>query len=201
MAKKSKILKNRKKSPRKNIKSPGIPKDLIKRLRKIRCLATDVDGVLTDGHIWLDTSGEWRRQFYIRDGLGIVYLRKAGYQLAFITTSRSQDIAARAKNLEIHHTFDGAHDKDAAFTELLRRTGFKPEEIAFVGDDIIDLPVFRRCGLAIAVADAMPDVIAESHWVSNFDGGRGAIREVCDLLLKHGALGTPKAGQKTKGAL
>ncbi len=173
----------------------------VKRLRKIKCLAFDVDGVLTDGGVYFggaingptnstsidQVRNDWRRVFNIRDGLGIILLHEQGYQTAFITLSRAMDIRLRAENLKIRHFFDFARDKGACFDELLQRSGLKADEIAFIGDDVIDLPVFKKCGLAAAPADAHPTVLKAAHVVTKSRGGHGAAREMCDLVLRYGA--------------
>lgn len=155
---------------------------------KIKCLAVDVDGVLTDGTIFLGEGGEWRRSFFIRDGLGLLQVAERGYKTAFITTSSSEDIRERAKKLKIHYSYEGAHDKNRAFDELLKQGGFKAEEIAYIGDDVIDLPIFERCGVAIAPSDAHLIVRKKAHIITTAHGGRGAVREICDELLLKGPL-------------
>ena len=167
----------------------------VKRLRKIKCLAFDVDGVLTDGGVYfegLPNSNDWRRVFNIRDGMGIVLLHENGYKTAFITLSRATDIRLRAENLKIHYFFDFARDKAACFDNLLERSGLHAEEIAFIGDDVIDLPVFAKCGLSAAPADAHPEVLKSAHLVMKSCGGRGAARELCDLVLRYGAFASSK---------
>ncbi len=151
--------------------------------KKIKCLALDVDGVMTDGHIILHDKGEWRRNFYIRDGMGLVLLREKGMKLAIITTSLAEDIRARAENLKIHYFYEGAKDKASAFADLLSQSGLKANEVAFIGDDVIDLPVFERCGISVAPRDAQPEVKKRARLVTKADGGRGAVREICDILL------------------
>lgn len=160
----------------------------MEKWKKIKCLAVDVDGVLTDGTISLGASGQWIRHFFIRDGLGLLEVKKRGYKTAFITTSRAEDIRERAKNLKIDFFFEGADNKDAAFSELLSQTGFKAEEVAYIGDDTIDLPIFERCGIAISPCDAHESVLARAHVVTTSYGGRGAVREICDHLLDKGSL-------------
>jgi len=160
----------------------------MEKWKKIKCLALDVDGVLTDGAIYLDSTGEWRRNFYIRDGLGIVHLREKGYKVAIITTSLAEDIRKRAKNLKIDYFYEGAKDKAAAFTNLLEKSGLNANEIAFIGDDVIDLPVFKKCGISVAPADAHKLVKKTADIVTEGRGGRGAVREICDVLMKKGPL-------------
>ncbi len=182
----------------------------VKRLRKIKCLAFDVDGVLTDGGVYFgglpngatannstssDTRSDWCRIFNIRDGMGIVLLHEGGYKTAFITLSRATDIRLRAENLKVHYFFDFARDKAACFDNLLERSGFLAEEVAFIGDDVIDLPVFAKCGLSAAPADAHPEVLKKAHLVMKSNGGHGAARELCDLVLRHGAFAPSKNGK------
>jgi 3-deoxy-D-manno-octulosonate 8-phosphate phosphatase (KDO 8-P phosphatase) len=164
-----------------------IRKQLRTKLKQIKCLATDVDGVLTDGHIYLASENNWRRSFYIRDGLGFVLLKEKGYKTAFITSSRAEDIRLRAENLKIDFFFDAAKDKEGSFFELLKQGKYKPSEVLFIGDDVIDLPVFKSCGVTVAPADAHPDVLKRADIITKAHGGRGAAREICDLLLQFGA--------------
>lgn len=160
----------------------------ISRLRKIKLLAMDVDGVLTDCTTFLGSDGEWRRIFSIRDGYGIKRLVDHGYQTAFITASRAKDIQERAKVLQIHHFHDGNLDKLSEFNNLVKKSGCKPEEIAFVGDDLFDIPVLQAAGFAATVPEAMDEVFHSVHYVTKRPGGNGAVREICDLIMKYGAL-------------
>jgi 3-deoxy-D-manno-octulosonate 8-phosphate phosphatase (KDO 8-P phosphatase) len=153
--------------------------------KKIKCLALDVDGVMTDGHIYLHEKNEWRRSFFIRDGLGLVQLRKLGFTLAVITNSRAEDIRTRVENLKIDHFYEGAENKIDAFRDLLAKTGLSANEIAYIGDDVIDLPVLEACGAAIAPSDAHELVLKKVDYKTKAPGGRGAIREICDLLIKN----------------
>lgn len=160
----------------------------IDRLRLIRMLVLDVDGVLTDGRIWLDTSGEWRRFFSIRDGMGLKILRERGYKLAVITASTSQDIRQRVKNLAIDFFFENAHDKTPAFLELQKACGLKPSEMAYIGDDVPDIPILREVGFAATVPEAVEDVKSVVHYITHRPGGNGAVREICDFIHRYGAL-------------
>lgn len=160
----------------------------MEKWHKIKCLALDVDGVMTDGSIFMGANGEWLRNFFIRDGMGLVQLREKGYKLAIITNSLALDIRERAKKLKIDFFYEGQNDKSKAFHELLKASGLQSYEVAYMGDDVIDLPVFELCGLSLAPADAHPDVLKRAEWTSKCNGGRGAIREVCDLLLQKGSL-------------
>ena len=160
----------------------------ISHLKKIKLLALDVDGVLTDCKIFLDTDGEWRRLFSIRDGYGIKRLHEAGYQTAIITASKAKDIKARAKTLEISHFHEGNLDKLSELKILMKRTGLKPVEIAYIGDDLFDMPVLETVGFAATVPDAMEEVFEVVEYVTKRPGGNGAVREICDMILKYGAL-------------
>jgi 3-deoxy-D-manno-octulosonate 8-phosphate phosphatase (KDO 8-P phosphatase) len=162
--------------------------------KKIRCLATDVDGVLTTGHIFYTSEQNWGRHFHIRDGMGLILLQKAGFQTAFITASQSPDIARRATDLKINHFFEGIKEKGAAFQELVRRTGLAPSEIAYIGDDVIDIPVFKECGLAIGVPDGHPATFEHVKYVTHARGGTGAVREICDYILKYSSSDKIEAG-------
>lgn len=160
----------------------------IERLRSIRLLALDVDGILTDCRIWLDSGGEWRRFFSIRDGLGLKRLQERGYRVAVITASKSEDIRLRAKSLGIDFFYEGAHDKIPAFAELQKASGLEAHQIAYMGDDIPDLPVLKLAGFSATVPDAI-DVVRDSvHYVTHRPGGNGAVREVCEFIYQYGAL-------------
>ncbi len=165
-----------------------IGKTLRAKLQKIRCVATDVDGVLTDGHIYHAGENTWRRSFFIRDGMGLLLLREKGYKTAFITSSRSEDIRKRAENLQIDFFYDAASDKAESFKDLCKRGGFKPHEVLYIGDDVIDLPIFNLCDVAAAPCDAHPEVLKSATLVTKSSGGRGCVREICDAILKFGKL-------------
>lgn len=152
--------------------------------KKIKCLALDVDGVLTDGHIFQGLNGQWCRNFFIRDGMGLLLLKEKGLKLALITSSLSDDIRTRAEKLKIDYVFDNVSHKAEAFQKLLQMSGLDASEVAYVGDDIIDLPVFALVGISIAPADAHQKVIAQAQYVTKASGGKGAVREVCDILLE-----------------
>jgi 3-deoxy-D-manno-octulosonate 8-phosphate phosphatase (KDO 8-P phosphatase) len=160
---------------------------LRKKLKKIKIFATDVDGVLTDGRIFLDASGEWRRFFHLRDGMGLKLIQKAGIKTAIITTSKSQDIQLRAQKLGIDYFFEGIDDKTKALEELIKKSKVKPDEILFIGDDVIDLPVLKNVGVSVAVHDAEQSVLATCDAVTSKKGGQGAVREVCNWVLKERA--------------
>lgn len=157
------------------------------KLHNIKMLVLDVDGVLTDCRIWMDTNGEWKRFFSIRDGVGIKRLIESGYKLAVITGSKAEDIRQRVKNLGIQFFFEGAADKVPSFIELQKQSGLRPEEMACVGDDIFDIPLIQAVAFGVTVPEAVEDVIEVADYVTKRPGGNGAVREVCDLIFKHGA--------------
>lgn len=147
----------------------------------------DVDGVLTDCRVFMDSDGQWKRMFSIRDGYGIVRLMEAGYKTAIITGSKSKDIEARAKGLGINYFFEGSLDKVPAFEKVLQDSGLSADEVAYMGDDLFDMPLLQRVGFAATVSDAMEDVLKIANYVARRPAGNGAVREVCDLILKSGA--------------
>ncbi len=154
------------------------------RLEKIRILLMDVDGVLTDGRIIIDSNGVESKFFNVKDGHGIKMIQRAGLQAGIISGRESQVVEKRAAELGISYVFQKAHDKLVPYREILEKTGLRDDQVAYMGDDIIDIPLLRRVGFAAAPADAVIDVLPYVHFVSKMSGGCGAVREVCDLLLK-----------------
>lgn len=157
--------------------------DVYSRARNIRVAAFDVDGVLTDGALYYSNSGEELKTFDVRDGHGLKMLKDNGVAVAIITSRSSRCVEERARNLGIELLFQGVADKLAAFQELLGRCGVGAAACAFAGDDAVDLPVLKRCGLAVTVADAPALIRRAAHYVTRARGGRGAAREVCELIL------------------
>ena len=157
--------------------------DIYERARRIRVAAFDVDGVLTDGALFFADSGEELKAFSVHDGHGLRMLKDGGIAVAIISSRSSRLVEARARNLGIEHLFQGATDKLAAFEELLRRCAVSAESCAYAGDDTVDLPVMRRCGLAFSVPSAAPVVRHQAHYVTRAGGGRGAVREICEIIL------------------
>jgi 3-deoxy-D-manno-octulosonate 8-phosphate phosphatase (KDO 8-P phosphatase) len=181
------------------------------RARKIKLLLFDVDGVMTDGTIWLfpapagasqstqaeagrladaggyaissDTMVE-AKGFHAHDGTAISLARLGGLKTGLITKRVSETVRLRARDLRVDYVYQGIADKSATFDEILRQEGISADQAAYVGDDIIDLPVMRRCGLAIAVPNARAEVKAEAHWVTPQAGGHGAIRDAVEYVLK-----------------
>jgi 3-deoxy-D-manno-octulosonate 8-phosphate phosphatase (KDO 8-P phosphatase) len=154
------------------------------RIAPIRLLLLDVDGVLTDGRIVFDANGIESKFFNVKDGHGIKLVQRAGIAVGIISGRESRVVANRAAELGISHLYQNALDKLTPYRELLDKTGLSDHQVAYVGDDIIDLPLLRRVGFAAAPADAVPEVVPHVHFVTRNKGGWGAVREVCDLLLK-----------------
>ena len=158
-------------------------RELLGTARKVRLLILDVDGVLTDGSIVLDDSGNELKTFHVRDGHGIRLLLKSGIRVALITGRFSRVVERRAHELGIRDVYQSCFDKAAAYKELAEKYSLADHEIAYVGDDIVDIPVLRRCGFSVAVADAEAGIRPFVKMVTRKGGGRGAVREVCNLLL------------------
>lgn len=157
--------------------------DLNERFKKIKLLLLDVDGVLTDGRLYYGPNGEEIKAFFVRDGYGLKLWHEAGFRSGIISGRDSDIVSFRAAELDMSFVYQGNDDKIAALEDLVAEAGISADEIAFVGDDTLDIPVFERVGLAVAVADAHPDVRSATHYVTKTAGGQGAIREVIDLLL------------------
>jgi len=156
------------------------------RLAKIRLLLLDVDGVMTDGRIIYDDRGGETKAFDVRDGHGLKLLQRAGIRVGIITGRQSPVVDRRASELGIELVYQGAKDKLLPFREILAKTGLTADAVAYVGDDLPDLPVLRRVGFAVTVADAMAELKPHVHYITHAPGGRGAVREICDLLLQAG---------------
>lgn len=155
-------------------------------LAAIALLVIDCDGVLTDGQVLVDPDGVEVKRFSLRDGHGLALAREAGIGIAILTRNPSESLAARARKLGIDEVI-ASHDKGSAIREICARRGISPAHTAFIGDDVFDLPAMAEVGLAIAVADAHPRVLAHADWVTRAAGGQGAVREIVDLLLAHRA--------------
>lgn len=159
-------------------------KKALERAAKIRLLILDVDGVLTDGRIIMDDEGRESKHFDVKDGHGLKILMRCGVDVAIITGRVSRAVEHRARDLGITEVHQQSWDKVAVFEAMLRRRGMTASETAFVGDDIVDIPLLNRVGLAFGVADASPEVLRAVDFVTQRPGGRGAVREVCELLLR-----------------
>jgi 3-deoxy-D-manno-octulosonate 8-phosphate phosphatase (KDO 8-P phosphatase) len=158
--------------------------DTLLRASKIRMAIFDVDGVLTDGRLFFGDDGQEYKAFHSRDGLGMNMLRASGVEVALITARISNVVMHRAKNLGVTHVYQGAENKLEAYHHLLENTGLGPEQTAYMGDDVVDLPILRRCGLALTVPGA-PDVVRDAaHYITRMEGGMGAAREACELIMR-----------------
>jgi 3-deoxy-D-manno-octulosonate 8-phosphate phosphatase (KDO 8-P phosphatase) len=156
--------------------------DLQARLKKIKLLALDVDGVMTDGRLfWLENHG-WTRYFHIKDGYGLKLLMKAGIDVAVISGGDSKDVRVRTEFLKIKHVFLGDENKIIAFDKIMASTGLKADEIAFMGDDLFDLPVLTRVGFSATVPHAVDSVKAKVNYITESAGGWGAVREIADAI-------------------
>jgi len=167
---------------------PKAQVEVLRRAKKIKLLLMDVDGVLTDGRFYLvpqpDGSVAEAKVFHSLDGAGLKLLRRAGLRTGLITGRASPAITARAQEVDMEFVRQDSPEKLAAYEEIKRQAGLVDAEIAFIGDDVADLPVLRRVGLAVAVATAHPEAKRAAHYVTRAPGGHGAVREVCDLLLR-----------------
>lgn len=165
------------------------------RLRTLKLLVLDVDGVLTDGGLWTTESGEVIKRFDVRDGLGIRLLQQAGLEVALLSGGKSGATKQRARYLGIHHCVTGVKDKVAALGALQRELGVNPEQTAYVGDDLNDLAVRPVVGLLIAPADAVAPLRRQADWVLSRRGGDGAVRGLAEAILQARGLWTPLAGK------
>jgi 3-deoxy-D-manno-octulosonate 8-phosphate phosphatase (KDO 8-P phosphatase) len=157
---------------------------LVERANDIRLLVLDVDGVLTDGRLYFSARGEEMKCFHVRDGAGIVQLLRAGLQIAVISGRTSRGVDQRMAELGVTWVRQGVQDKLTALRELLDILSLGPQAVASVGDDTADLPIFEVARLAVAVADAHQSVKSQAHFITQAPGGRGAVREICDLILE-----------------
>ncbi|GIU04873.1 3-deoxy-manno-octulosonate-8-phosphatase KdsC [Shewanella glacialipiscicola] len=160
-----------------------ISEDVWQRAQKIKLLICDVDGVFSDGRIYLSNSGEELKAFHTRDGYGVRSLLTSGFHLAVITGRQSKIVENRMTALGVTHIYQGVDNKFAPYEELLALYGVAPDEVAYIGDDMVDLPVMNVVGLAVSVADGHPYVRQHAHFVTTLNGGHGALRELTDLLL------------------
>lgn len=158
--------------------------DILERAKKIKMVIFDVDGVLTDGSLFLGDGGEEYKAFNSRDGHGMKMLQDSGVKIGIITGRTSEVVRHRMESLGIEHVYQGKVHKVPAYEELIGSLNLHAEEIAYVGDDVVDLGVMKRVGLAIAVQDAHPLVKQHAHWQTEKCGGRGAGRDVCELIMQ-----------------
>lgn len=159
--------------------------NLQQRCQPIELILADVDGVLTDGSVWWDNQGIESKRFHIRDGMGVRLWQKAGYRFGIITLRSSHAVQARATELGIDIIRQGTGNKLTSAREVLAELKLSPEQACYIGDDLPDLPVFDTVGLAVAVADACPELREAAHLVTSLPGGHGAVRELIETILKH----------------
>jgi 3-deoxy-D-manno-octulosonate 8-phosphate phosphatase (KDO 8-P phosphatase) len=159
--------------------------NLLSKSKKIKLLLLDVDGVLTDGRIFLDNQGNELKAFYVRDGHGIKLAQRAGLIIGIITGRKSEVVSIRARELGIQEVHQGYIEKIAVYESLIKKYGVQDDEVAYVGDDVVDLDIFKRAGFAVAVADADPAVKPYVDLITRAEGGRGAVREFINLILKN----------------
>ena len=158
--------------------------EIQRRAARVKLLLMDCDGVLTDGRIWILENGEDQKAFHTRDGLGIDLLHRAGLKSGIISGRISSALERRAQSLGVSYLWQGRDDKRQAFADTLVQAQVTSEQVAFVGDDLTDLPLMVQAGFAVAVADAVAEVKAHAHYVTKLKGGKGAVREVVELILK-----------------
>ncbi|MFH0763443.1 MAG: HAD-IIIA family hydrolase [Candidatus Omnitrophota bacterium] len=158
--------------------------DILGRAKGVKLVILDIDGVMTDGRIVYSIYGDELKFFDVQDGFGITLLNRAGIKTVIITAKKSRIVKLRARDMKVAGVYQGNIDKLIAFNKILKRFRVKPEEICFIGDDIIDISVLKRVGFAVAVPNAVGEVKAASHYTTSKMGGRGAVREICDLILK-----------------
>jgi 3-deoxy-D-manno-octulosonate 8-phosphate phosphatase (KDO 8-P phosphatase) len=156
----------------------------MRRAAAVKVMIFDVDGVLTDGTLTYGPDGEVTKTFFVLDGLGIQLLNKTGIKTAIISARKSPIVVKRAADLGISHVYQGIHDKRVAFAELLAETGVSASECGYIGDDVIDLPLLLQVGFAVTVPSGHPEVQHRAHYVTRANGGRGAVREVCDMVMR-----------------
>ena len=157
--------------------------DIQSKAAAIRLIVFDVDGVLTDGSLFIGDDGQEYKAFNSKDGHGMVMLQQSGVEIAIITGRTSEVVRIRMASLGIERVYQGKREKLPAYEEIKQITGFTDQQIAYVGDDVVDLPVMTRVGFAVAVQDAHPLTKQHAHWVTPSGGGRGAAREVCELIM------------------
>lgn len=168
---------------RERIPSTSVPDEILRRLRNVRLLGLDVDGVLTDGRLYYGPNNAEFKAFHAQDGSAMKRLMASGVPIAIVTGRTSEAVARRASELGVPYLYAGVADKRAALDELAGRSGVAVDAMAFAGDDLPDLAVFGDVGVSLAVADAHPEVIRQADYVTSSPGGHGAVREICDLVI------------------
>jgi 3-deoxy-D-manno-octulosonate 8-phosphate phosphatase (KDO 8-P phosphatase) len=158
--------------------------DILNRAAQIKLLIFDVDGVLTDGRLIFGDDGQEYKAFHSRDGHGMKMLQQSGVEVGVITGRSSKLVEQRMANLGVKHVYQGKTEKLPAFESLINKLGLRPEQVAYMGDDVVDLPVMLRVGLAVATQDAHKLVCEHAHWQTPHGGGQGAARDLCDLIME-----------------
>ena len=157
---------------------------LLEKIRNVKVLILDVDGVLTDGRIIISDDGQETKGFNVRDGHGLKMIKRIGIEVIFLTGRKSRVVEHRARELGVERVYQGILDKRAAFEDLVARGGMTPGQVAYMGDDIVDLPVLRRVGFSATVSDAHHEVLKAVDLVTVNPGGRGAVREICEIIIR-----------------
>jgi len=166
---------------------------MMEKLKKIELLLLDVDGIMTDGRIIYSNDGQETKAFDVKDGHGLKLIQRAGIKVGIITGRQSDVVIKRAEELGIAFLYQGCRDKLEPYREILEKSGLTDEQAAYVGDDVVDLPVLTRVGFSATVADAVDDVKEYVDYITERPGGRGAVREICDLILKQSGRWAPVA--------
>ena len=157
---------------------------MMSQLKKIKVLAMDVDGVMTDGRIVYDGEGKELKFFDVQDGFGITLLNRTGIKSVIVTAKKSRIVKLRARDMKVARAYQGYSDKLKPFKKILKKFRVLPEEVCFIGDDLIDIPILKRAGFAVAVSNAVDEVKECVHHTTQKPGGRGAVREICEIILK-----------------
>ena len=161
-----------------------ISSETVERARRVKLLITDIDGVMTDGRIVYSVYGDELKFFDVTDGFGMSLLHRVGIKTVIITAKKSRIVKLRARDLKVAKAYAGFPDKLIPFNDVLKRFKISAEEICFIGDDLIDVPILKRVGFAVSVPNGIEEVKAIAHHITIKSGGRGAVREICELLLK-----------------
>ena len=161
-----------------------VSSEVVGRARRVKLLITDIDGVMTDGRIVYSVYGDELKFFDVTDGFGISLLHRVGIKTVIITAKKSRIVKLRGRDLKVAKSYAGFLDKRIPFNDVLKRFKISAEDICFIGDDLIDIPILKRVGFAVSVPNGMEEVKAVAHHVTTKSGGRGAVREICELILK-----------------
>jgi 3-deoxy-D-manno-octulosonate 8-phosphate phosphatase (KDO 8-P phosphatase) len=169
--------------------------NILERARKIRMLVIDVDGILTDGRIIYDNFGDELKFFDVKDGFGLYLLHKAGIPAVIISARKSRAVVRRAKEMRVRKFYRNSTNKVKSYEKVLKKFGIADENVCYVGDDLLDLSVMKRVGLAVSVPDGIEEVKTAAHYITQKNGGRGAVREIVDIILKAQGKWEQLAGQ------